>query len=174
MTDNQLINESNSPEDLTVEKPSESLTLNMDENELYIYLLDDIYEHLNKNSNLFANNEIIVSEKPLATFNNTKKTIWTNFRKICTELKCEENHMSKFFTKEYTTPISVNQEGHMLLKGRYTDIIESTLKKYIKTFLQCTNCKSINTSIQRKPNKLNYIVCNNEQCKASTVIKYNL
>ena len=37
------------------EKKTEQLTLDMDENELYIYLLEDIYEHLNKNSNLFAN-----------------------------------------------------------------------------------------------------------------------
>jgi translation initiation factor 2 beta subunit (eIF-2beta)/eIF-5 len=156
------------------EKKTEQLTLDMDENELYIYLLEDIYEHLNKNSNLFANTEIIVSDKPLSYFDKSKKTIWTNFRKICKQLKCDENHVGKFFSKEYTTSISINQDGHLLLKGRYTEIIESTLKKYIKTFLQCINCKSINTFIQKKPNKLNYIICNNEQCKASTIIKYSL
>jgi translation initiation factor 2 subunit 2 len=150
------------------------LTLDMDENELYIYLLEDIYDSLDKNSNLFGNREILVA-KPEAKFDITKKTIWSNFRSICRELKKEEIEISNFFAKEYSTTLSINQEGHLLIKGRYTDIvIGSTLKKYIKTFLQCSACKGINTTVEKKPNKLNYLVCNNEKCKCEKVIKYTL
>jgi translation initiation factor 2 beta subunit (eIF-2beta)/eIF-5 len=150
------------------------LTLDMDENELYVYLLEDIYDTLGKNSNLFGNSEIKVA-KPEARFDVTKKTIWSNFRLICKELKSTETHVSDFFAKEYTTTLSINQEGHLLIKGRYSDIIiGSTLKKYIKTFLQCAACKSINTSVERKPNKLTYLVCHNDKCKLEKVIKYNL
>lgn len=150
------------------------LTLNMDENELYIYLLENIYDSLNENSNLFGNSELLVA-KPEAKFDITKKTIWSNFRAICNEIKKDEEHVANFFAKEYSTNISINQEGCLLIKGRYSDIIiGSTLRKYIKTFLQCSACKSINTSIDRKPNKLTYLVCHNEKCKCEKVIKYNL
>lgn len=150
------------------------LTLGMDENELYVYLLEDIYDSMGKNSTLFGNSEIKVA-KPDARFDVTKKTIWYNFSSICEELKSNPNHVADFFAKEYTTTLSINQEGHLLIKGRYSDIIiGSTLKKYIKTFLQCAACKSIDTSVERKPNKLTYLVCHNEKCKCEKVIKYNL
>ena len=93
------------------------LTLDMDENELYVYLLEDIYDILDKNSNLFGNSEIKVA-KPEARFDITKKTIWSNFRSICKELKSKEGQVSDFFAKEYTTTLSINQEGHLLIKGR--------------------------------------------------------
>ena len=149
------------------------LTLDMDTDELYVELLEYIYDVLDKNSNLFRNSEIKVV-KPEAKFEKTKTT-WLNFRLICKELKSKENHVSDFFAKEYTTTLSINQEGYLLIKGRYSDImIGSTLKKYIKTFLQCAACKSINTSVERKVNKLTYLVCHNDKCKLEKVIKYNL
>lgn len=150
------------------------LTLDMDENELYIYLLEDIYDSLDKNSNLFGNKEIQVA-KPDAKFDVTKKTIWKNFRDICKELKKDEEQIASFFAKEYSTTLSINQEGHLLIKGRYSDmIIGSTLKKFIKTFLQCSACKGINTTVDKKENKLTYLVCKNDKCKCEKVIKYTL
>jgi len=157
-----------------MEDNQQKLTLDMDENELYIYLLEDIYDTLDKNSNLFGNSEIKVA-KPEARFDITKKTIWSNFRLICKELKSEEEHVANFFAKEYSADLSINQEGHLLIRGRYSDIIiSSTLRKYIKTFLQCVACKTINTSVERKANKLTYLVCHNEKCKLEKVIKYIL
>lgn len=150
------------------------LTLDMDENELYIYLLEDIYDSLNQNSTLFGNSEILVA-KPEAKFDVTKKTIWSNFRNICKELNSSEEQISSFYAKEYSTTMSINQDGHLLIKGRYSDIvIGNTLKKYIKTFLQCSACKTINTTIEKKPNKLTYLVCHNDKCKCEKVIKYSL
>jgi translation initiation factor 2 subunit 2 len=147
------------------------LTLNMDENELYLYLLDEIYDNLNKH--LFGNSEIKI-EKPDVVIKRIKTT-WFNFRTICLKLKIDENHVSNFFIKEYTTSLSINQEGHLILNGKYSDIIIcSTLKKYIKTFLQCATCKTLNTGIVRKSNKLTYLICNNEKCKTEKVIKYIL
>lgn len=157
-----------------MEDNQQKLTLNMDENELYVYLLEDIYDTLDKNSNLFGNLEIKVA-KPEARFDITKKTVWSNFRSICKELKSEEEQIAKFFAKEYSATLSINQEGHLLIKGRYSDlIIGSALKKYIRTFLQCVACKTINTTVERKANKLTYLVCHNDKCKLEKVIKYNL
>ena len=152
----------------------QKLTLDMDEHGLYIYLLEDIFDTMNKNSNLFGNLGIKVA-KPEVRFDVTKKTIWYNFRSICKELKTEEEKVANFFAKEYSTTLSINQEGVLLIKGRYGDIIVgSTLKKYIKNFLQCVACKTINTSVERKTNKLTYLVCHNDKCKSEKVIKYNL
>lgn len=148
------------------------LTLDMDENELYVYLLEHVYNSLN--SNLFSNSQMQIT-KPEIKFDITKKTIWKNFRLICKELKSKEEHLLNFIAKEYTTTLSINQEGHLLIKGRYSDIMmESTLKKYIKNFLQCSACHTLNTTVERKLNKLTYLVCMNEKCKLEKVIKYNL
>jgi translation initiation factor 2 beta subunit (eIF-2beta)/eIF-5 len=157
-----------------MEDNEQKLTLEMDENELYVYLLEDIYDTLDKNSNLFVISEIKVA-KPEARFDITKKTIWSNFRSICQELKTGEEQLANFFAKEYSATLSINQEGHLLIKGRYSElIIGSALKKYIRTFLQCVACKTLNTSVERKANKLTYLVCHNEKCKLEKVIKYSL
>jgi translation initiation factor 2 subunit 2 len=146
----------------------------MDENILYINLLEDIYDSLDKNSNLFNNKEIMVA-KPEVKFDITKKTIWSNFRYICKELKKNEDEILNFFAKEFSTTPSINFEGQLLIKGKYTDIIiGSTLKKYIKTFMQCSACKTINTTVEKKQNKLTYLICHNEKCKCEKVIKYAL
>jgi translation initiation factor 2 subunit 2 len=148
------------------------LTLDMDENELYIYLLENIYDTINKNSNLSCNSEIKVA-KPEAYFDVTKKTIWTNFRYICKELKSNEEHVANYISKEHRVDLSINKEGQLLIKGRFSDLkIGSTLKNYIKNYLQCIACKTLNTSIEKKPNKLTYLICNNQNCKFEKVIKY--
>jgi translation initiation factor 2 beta subunit (eIF-2beta)/eIF-5 len=148
------------------------LTLDIEENELYVYLLENIYDALG--SNTLSGSEMKIA-KPEAVFDVTKKTIWKNFRLICKELNSKEEHVSNFLAKEYSTTISINQEGQLLIKGRYSDImIGSTIKKYIKTFLQCGACHTLNTTVERKPNKLTYLVCNNEKCRLEQVIKYNL
>jgi translation initiation factor 2 beta subunit (eIF-2beta)/eIF-5 len=93
--------------------------------------LEDIYDTLDQNSNLFGKSEIKVA-KPEARFDKTKKTIWSNFRSICKEIKSGEEQVAKFFAKEYSAMLSINQEGHLLIKGKYSDImVSSTLKKYI-------------------------------------------
>lgn len=157
-----------------MEEEQKNLTLDMDENILYINLLEDIYDSLDKNSNLFNNKEIMVA-KPEVKFDITKKTIWSNFRYICKELKKNEDEVLNFFVKEFSTTMSINLEGQLLIKGKYTDIIiGTTLKKYIKTFMQCSACKTINTSVEKKTNKLTYLICHNEKCKCEKVIKYAL
>lgn len=151
---------------------SEELDLNMDENDLYISLVKDIYDKLETN-NLFYNNEIKVP-KPNTKFNVTKKTIWYNFRETCENLKINEQQLVDFISNELSTNMSINSEGCLLIKGRYSDIkIGSILKKYIVTFLQCSTCHSINTKIEKKPNKLTYLICNNDKCKCEKVLKYN-
>jgi translation initiation factor 2 subunit 2 len=153
---------------------NQHLTLEMNENELYVYLLDEIYDTISNHSNVLGHTDILIA-KPDVKFDVTKKTIWYNFRNICNEIKSPEKQVSDFFAKEFSTTVSINQEGQLLIKGRYSDIIiGSTLKKYVKTFLQCSVCKTINTSIEKKQNKLTYLICHNEKCKCEKVIKYIL
>jgi len=77
--------------------------------------------------------------------------------------------------KEYTATITINQEGHFYIKGRYSlQIIGNTLKKYIKIFLQCDTCKSMRSTIEKKSNRLTYLVCHNDKCNYEKVINYML
>ena len=62
--------------------------------------------------------------------------------------------------------------GHLLIRGRYTfPMLSASLKKYIKTFVQCSSCKSIKTEIIRdSSSRLDYIKCLNEKCNTQKVL----
>ena len=152
------------------------INLNLDENELYYYLLENIYENLDNN---ISDNSGIKISKPLVDLDITRKSIWKNFKQICTQINRDKTddiqHILKFYKKEYSVSPSINKEGQILIKGRYSsEIIGNTLKRYIKTFLKCEPCKGMNTSIQKKDNRLTYIICHNEKCKYERVINYDL
>ncbi len=148
----------------------EDININMDEDELYCYLLEDIYNTLDKYSTTFNEYSGIKISKPDVQYDITKKTIWRNFRLICSQINREEDDIIKFLKKEYNTSISKNENGELLIKGKYTfQMIATTLKQYIKSYLQCSACKSIKTSIDKK-NKLTYLLCCNKLCNYEKVI----
>ena len=155
------------------------INLNLDENELYYYLLTNIYNTINtisNTSNTFNNAGIKIT-KPDVVFDVTKKTIWKNFFKICKEIGRDTDDdkqlIVKFYKKEFSNSPSVNKDGHFLIRGRYSvQMIGEVLKNYIRTFVKCEPCKGINTSVIRKDNRLTYLVCQNQNCKYEKVITY--
>lgn len=152
------------------------ISLNLDDAELYYYLLEDIYETLDKNITDSSGFKI---SKPDVELNINRKTCWKNFKQICKQINrdSDENlqHILKFFKKELSKPPSINKEGHFIIRGRYrSEMIGDILKRYIKIFLKCEPCKGLNTSIQKKTNKLTYIICYNEKCNFEKVINYEL
>ena len=145
------------------------ITTNMDENDLYINLLDDIYDKIEK-SNIKKTNTII--QKPQIRFDITKKTYWSNFKNIINDLNIDELHIINFFNKELSINSSINQDGIMLLKGKISvETIENTIAKYINIYKKCAICNSLNTQLT-KINNFNYLLCLNSNCNSKKVINY--
>jgi len=127
----------------------------------YKLLLDELYDKINKNIIITENNKLKIT-KPNVFYDKTKKTMWINFKKNCYEINRPIDSLKKFIEDEYSVKTSINSKDEIIINGRYSHLIETTFKKYIKNFVICHICKSINTKILHDKNlRLDYLLCNN-------------
>lgn len=126
---------------------SNDLSITTDTDIIYNYLLDELFETLEKNQDFILPDKDEKISKPDIIFDKSKKTVWKNFKIIQEQINREETHLLKFFSKEYSKTTSVNKNGHFLISGKYINMINNTLKKYIKIYVQCGTCRSIKTNI---------------------------
>ena len=107
---------------------------------------------------------------PKILIEGTKKTVIMNFRDLCERMNRILDHVCKFILYELSTTGSLtNNNNSLKIKGKYkSNVIETIIKKYIKEFLLCNQCKSPKTIII-KENRLNYIECRN--CNSKYTIK---
>ena len=138
---------------------------------VYKTLLDELYETINENYDLFENNNIKLS-KPDISFDITRKTVWKNFNTNCSQINRSPLQLQKFINKEFNIESRFNIANHLLIRGRYTfPMLSTSLKKYIKNFVQCSSCKSIKTEIIRdSSSRLDYIKCLNEKCNTQKAL----
>lgn len=147
------------------------INTNSDKNLIYTTLLDIIFEIINDNNQLFGNKNLNIS-KPDIKYEN-RKTFWYNFHQNCSQINRTVEQLKKFIDKEMSVETSINDKSNLILKGKYNfSMIASTYKKYIKNYVQCTTCKSINTEIVRnQSNRLDYLKCLNSKCNTCNVVK---
>ena len=161
----------NNPEiNLTNIPDIQIINTSMESNLIYTLLLDEIYETVSDNNELFGNKNMNIS-KPEIKYQN-RKTFWFNYNKNCTQINRSIQQLKKFFEKELAVETSVNEKFNLILRGKYNfNIIASTYKKYIKNYVQCTTCKSIETEIVRNSsNRLDYLKCLNPKCNTCKVV----
>lgn len=139
-------------------------------NLVYTELLNEIYEIINDNSQLFENKNLNIS-KPDIKYEN-RKTFWINYNKNCSQINRSVQQFKKFLETELAVETSINEKSNLILKGKYHfNILASTYKKYIKNYVQCSTCKSINTEITRNSsNRLDYLKCLNQKCNTCKVV----
>jgi translation initiation factor 2 subunit 2 len=137
---------------------------------VYTLLLDRIYETLNDNNQLFGNKNTNIS-KPDIKYEN-RKTFWYNYGKNCSQINRTTDQIKKFIEKEMAVETSVNDKSNLILRGRYNfAMIAGAYKKYIKNYVQCTTCKSMETEIVRNSsNRLDYLKCLNQKCNTCNVV----
>lgn len=137
---------------------------------VYTLLLDGIYEILNDNNQLFGNKNTNIS-KPDIKYEN-RKTFWYNYGKNCSQINRTTDQIKKFIEKEMAVETSVNDKSNLILRGRYNFVmIAGAYKKYIKNYVQCTTCKSMETEIVRNSsNRLDYLKCLNPKCNTCKVV----
>ena len=151
-----------------------SINIEMNKDVIYKLLLEEIYENISDNNELFVNKNTNIS-KPEIKYEN-RKTYWLNYGKNCSQINRSVQQLKKFFEKELTVETSINDKSNLIMRGKYNfNMIATIYKKYIKNYVQCTTCKSINTEIVRNSsNRLDYLKCLNSKCNTlKAVIKIN-
>ncbi len=148
----------------------ELISIHDDTDTIYNFLLNELFNILKKNESVIIPGIDEKVSTPDIEFNINKRTAWLNFRKNCKEINRDEAEVCKFFKHEYQVQNSVNVSGHMLIVGRYKNMINTTFKKYIKNHVQCSICKSIKTKENKNHHMgLDYLICLN--CKTEKPIK---
>lgn len=146
-------------------------TLNINSNPELVYttLLNEIYENITGNSEIFGEKKNISS--PNIIYEN-RKTFWLNFGINCNQINRTIQQLQKFIESEFSVETSINEKSNLIIRGKYTfNIIGTTFKKYIKNYVMCLTCKSLNTEIIRNTsNRLDYLKCINSRCNSCRVV----
>jgi translation initiation factor 2 beta subunit (eIF-2beta)/eIF-5 len=137
---------------------------------VYTTLLDEIYDTISDNSQLFGNKKNLI-DKPDIKYEN-RKTFWYNYGKNCSQINRSMDQLKRFIEKEMAVETSINDKSNLILRGKYNfAMIASTYKKYIINYVKCSTCKSIETEIIRNSsNRLDYIKCLNPKCNTCKVV----
>lgn len=137
---------------------------------VYTTLLDQIHEVLTENNQLFGNKNINIS-KPDIKYEN-RKTFWLNYGKNCSQINRNVEQIKKFIEKELSVETSINDKSNLILRRKYNFVmIAAIYKKYIKNYVQCSTCKSMDTEIVRNlSNRLDYLKCLNPKCNTCKVV----
>jgi translation initiation factor 2 subunit 2 len=151
---------------------SEDIRINTNTNPELVYtqLLDGIYEILSDNNQFFGNKNVNIS-KPDIKYEN-RKTFWYNYGKNCSQVNRNVEQIKKFIDKEMAVETSINDKSNLILRGKYNfAMIAGVYKKYIKNYVQCSTCKSMETEIIRNSsNRLDYLKCLNPKCNTCKVV----
>ena len=127
-------------------------------------MLDDLYLNLNT-----QNQEKLIL--PNLNINiTTTNTFFKNAKDILRTLKCNPDHYVKYMDKELGSVnwVSGSKKDGLVIKGKVKkQKIQLLLQEYIKKYICCNICKSLNTKII-KDKKINYIYCN--KCFSKTAI----
>lgn len=118
-------------------------------NYTYEQLLDRINVLLGRNSNDLNNKRKSIPSPEIEKV-GSKKVVWTNFDETCKILNRKIEHLMKFFLIEFGAEGSLNEEKQFVIKGRFlSKEFQNVLTKYIKMFISCENCNSLNTQIRK-------------------------
>lgn len=97
----------------------------------------------------------------------TKKTSFANFLDICKVLHRPPQHLMSFVLVELGTLGSLDGNNHLIIKGRFQQKqVENVLRRYIKEYVRCLTCSSMNTVMQKEI-RLNFITCETCESKRS-------
>lgn len=119
-------------------------------------LLNRGYEKINikKSKNIFIPPQIKIQNK---------RTYITNINDICQCIKRDINDVIEFINDKLVISIICN-EGLKINNIYNEQQIKEVLSKYIKNYVICKSCKSINTIINIK-NKQKILKCNDCKCE---------
>lgn len=138
------------------------------------YSYHDLLNHLTKMIGSVDNHaKFSIMPAQISRF-GAKKTAFSNFSEICKSFNRDKTHVNDYLMAELGTTTSEDAKGRLLIKGKYNQKnIHKVLEKYILMYVQCSMCKSLNTTIIRNTaNRLYFLEC--MQCGSSkSVVSVN-
>lgn len=158
-----------------IESPEDSIPPQEDNTEPMNYrdMLSRIYTTIAiKNPTLIRPEDAKIHMKPVKAGRvGTSKTAFINFLEECRVMNRDPEHVSRFFAAETASKVSINEENHLMLRGRYSiEHIETILIRYINDYVKCLVCKSGNTRLERDAvNRMQFLHCNNCFSKRSVL-----
>lgn len=118
-------------------------------------MLDDLYSNLKKENS----SKLIL---PNLNINiTTTNTFFKNAKEILKTLKCNPDHYVKYMNKELGSVnwVSSSKKDGLVIKGKVRkQKIQLLLQEYIKKYICCNICKSLNTKLI-KEKRLDFICC---------------
>jgi translation initiation factor 2 subunit 2 len=133
----------------------------------YTQLLDRVIDLLHHKDPDWTEKRRAQVQPPQLVRVGTKKTMWTNFPQIIKTMHRSPEHVFQFVMTELSTDGSIDGNGRLIIKGKFTaGQIQALLKKYIMEYVSCQMCRSFNTKLSREPqSRLYFVEC--EDCKSS-------
>ena len=106
--------------------------------------------------------------KPLLMRVGRRKTLWVNFTSMCQVINRIPHHVLRFYVRELGTDAWIDDEGRLLLRGRYVPkYVSQVWGKYVREYVACRSCGSKVSILSRDSIvRRNYIV-NCQCCGAS-------
>lgn len=137
-------------------------------NEHFHIMLDDVYGDLDKLTSI--NTKIIIPD-PLIE-RSTTNTYWKNIKKFLQSINRSGEHFIEYFNKELKTGewMSSSKSDGIVMIGKFTQKqIMHVMSEYIKKYVVCNICYSIDTIMDKNKDIRSYYICCNK-CKSQYVI----
>lgn len=123
---------------------------------------DDAYKLAIEQLPVVSGNSRVHVPIPELKKEGSTRLVWLNVLKTSEVLHRKLTEIQAFFQEELNTRITVNEQKQLIIRGknRFTVAnIQSILKKYIRLFVVCNTCKSLDTELTKDGN-IHRFVCN--------------
>jgi translation initiation factor 2 subunit beta (aeIF-2b) len=100
--------------------------------------------------------------------NLPRRTVVANLGQIAKRLNRDPTHIAKFFQKELATPGMIDGDALILTGERTQKVVEAVYERYLKFYVICPVCGSIDTVLQ-KEERIYVLRCT--ACGAVTPVK---
>ncbi len=135
---------------------------NMDTTEYFNKMLDSVYTQLeDKITKSSAKLTIPVPIIELSTTN----TYWKNIKKILQTINRPGEHFITYLQKELKTGewLSQSKSDGIVLLGKFKiEQLTIIIQGYMKTYVVCNICNSVNTNLERNKDVRTYMICCNK------------
>eukprot|EP00010_Vexillifera_abyssalis_P009298 CAMPEP_0201546994 /NCGR_PEP_ID=MMETSP0173_2-20130828/3397_1 /ASSEMBLY_ACC=CAM_ASM_000268 /TAXON_ID=218659 /ORGANISM="Vexillifera sp., Strain DIVA3 564/2" /LENGTH=243 /DNA_ID=CAMNT_0047955869 /DNA_START=18 /DNA_END=749 /DNA_ORIENTATION=+ len=89
----------------------------------------------------------------------TRRTVWSNFARMCDAINRSKEHLQAYALAELGTEGTLDADYRLTIKGRFQPKqIQTVVRHYIGEYVICKTCKSSDTSL-RKENRMYFLAC---------------
>lgn len=126
----------------------------------YEFLLERINNTIKKKNTYSAQNQTMTLREINIEKQSKTKSYWMKYKEFCHSLGRAPEHFSAYLREELGINVMMAEEI-LVLEGRRIEKnkIEEVTKKYVKEYIQCPNCKSVSTDMEKNQNRMFVLKC---------------